>query len=422
MAQSAATCFHCGAEILPGQLVTGDRDGEPFTFCCRGCLGAWLLITSAGLGEFYRRREWREQGIGTDAFHGDYHDSSICRYVYENGDQSAIDIIIEGIRCAACVWLNEKIIGHIPGVTDVRVNYATSRARVIFEPGVVSPSAIFKRIAEIGYIPRPYTRSAADERAERERTDLLVRFGTAFFLTMQLMAFSFALYAGYFQGIAPEMKQLMQLFSFLVTTPVIFYAGWPFLRGGWRGVVNRAPNMDLLIAVGALSSYGYSMYATLTGGEVYYETGQAHVTGLDWAPVLRVALDNARKAGVQDRYNMLPGSAFEIDFGGPYDIVLLTNFLHHFDQPTCIALLKKIKVALRPGGRVATLEFVPNEDRVSPPMPAAFSMTMLTTTAAGDAYTFSELAAMYHHAGLGGVTAHPIPMSPHTIVMGCGEV
>jgi len=160
----------------------------------------------------------------------------------------------------------------------------------------------------------------------------------------------------------------------------------------------------------------------LFGIEVAKQNRQAHVTGLDWAPVLRVALDNARKAGVQDRYNMLPGSAFEIDFGGPYDIVLLTNFLHHFDQPTCIALLKKIKVALRPGGRVATLEFVPNEDRVSPPMPAAFSMTMLTTTAAGDAYTFSELAAMYHHAGLGGVTAHPIPMSPHTIVMGCGEV
>ena len=156
----------------------------------------------------------------------------------------------------------------------------------------------------------------------------------------------------------------------------------------------------------------------LFGIEIAKQNPQARVTGLDWAPVLRVALDNARKAGVHDRYDMLPGSAFEVDFGGPYDAVLLTNFLHHFDQPTCVGLLKKVRAALRPGGRAATLEFVPNEDRVSPPMPAAFSMTMLTSTPAGDAYTLSELTAMYHQAGLGAVTAHPIPMSPHTIVMG----
>jgi SAM-dependent methyltransferase len=156
----------------------------------------------------------------------------------------------------------------------------------------------------------------------------------------------------------------------------------------------------------------------LFGVEIAKQNPQAHVTGLDWAPVLRVALENARKAGVQDRYNMLPGSAFEVDFGDPYDAVLLTNFLHHFDQPTCVGLLKKVHAALRPGGRAATLEFVPNEDRVSPPMPAAFSMTMLTSTAAGDAYTLSELTAMYHEAGFRDISGIPIPMSPHTVVMG----
>jgi len=156
----------------------------------------------------------------------------------------------------------------------------------------------------------------------------------------------------------------------------------------------------------------------LFGIEVAKQNPQAHVTGLDWAPVLHVALENARKAGVQDRYDMLPGSAFEVDFGGPYDAVLLTNFLHHFDPPTCIGLLKKVHAALRPGGRAATLEFVPNEDRVSPPMPAAFSMTMLASTVAGDAYTFSELGRMYSEAGFRDVTAHPVPMSPHTVVLG----
>jgi SAM-dependent methyltransferase len=156
----------------------------------------------------------------------------------------------------------------------------------------------------------------------------------------------------------------------------------------------------------------------LFGIEIAKQNKQAQVTGLDWAPVLRVALRNAEKAGVQDRYNMLPGSAFDVDFGGPYDAVLLTNFLHHFDKATCVGLLKKVHSSLKPGGKAATLEFVPNEDRVSPPMPAGFAMTMLTTTASGDAYPFSELHSMYEEAGFKGTKAHPIPMSPHTIVMG----
>lgn len=156
----------------------------------------------------------------------------------------------------------------------------------------------------------------------------------------------------------------------------------------------------------------------LFGIEIAKQNSQAHVTGLDWAPVLRVALKNAERAGVHDRYDMLPGSAFEVEFGGPYDAVLLTNFLHHFDKPTCVGLLKKVRQALKPGGSAATLEFVPNEDRVSPPMPAGFALTMLTTTAEGDAYTFSDLSAMYDDAGFAKVRAHPIPGSPHTIVMG----
>jgi 2-polyprenyl-3-methyl-5-hydroxy-6-metoxy-1,4-benzoquinol methylase len=157
----------------------------------------------------------------------------------------------------------------------------------------------------------------------------------------------------------------------------------------------------------------------LFGIEVAKQNKEARVTGLDWAPVLRVALKNAEKAGVQDRYEMLSGSAFEVDFGGPYDVVLLTNFLHHFDKQRCVELLKKVHGALKPGGSAATPEFVPNEDRVSPPMAAGFAMTMLATTVAGDAYTFSELEAMYEGAGFKDVKANPIPTSPHTIVIGC---
>jgi hypothetical protein len=156
----------------------------------------------------------------------------------------------------------------------------------------------------------------------------------------------------------------------------------------------------------------------LFGIEVAKQNPEAHVVALDWAHVLEVALENAQSAGVTGRYQLLAGSAFDVDYGGPYDVVLLTNFLHHFDVPTCVELLKKVRASMKPGGRAAALEFVPNEDRVTPPMAASFSLMMLLTTPAGDAYTFSELESMFLEAGFTGITAHPVPRAPHTVVMG----
>jgi ubiquinone/menaquinone biosynthesis C-methylase UbiE len=159
----------------------------------------------------------------------------------------------------------------------------------------------------------------------------------------------------------------------------------------------------------------------LFGIEIAKQNPDAHIVALDWERVLEVAYANACMAGVSERFERLRGSAFELDYGGPYDAVLLTNFLHHFDVPVCIDLLKKVHAALKPGGVSATLEFVPNEDRVTPPMAACFSLSMLVTTAAGDAYTFRQLAAMYQEAGFGRIEAHPVQNSPHTVVTGIAE-
>ena len=156
----------------------------------------------------------------------------------------------------------------------------------------------------------------------------------------------------------------------------------------------------------------------LFGIEVAKLNPQARIVAVDWGPVLEVARANARKAGVEARYELLPGSAFDVEFGGSFDIVLLTNFLHHFDLPTCVSLLKKVHAALKPGGRAAALEFVPNDDRVSPPVAAGFSLTMLVSTASGDAYTFRELENMYRKAGFADITGHPVPHGPHTVVVG----
>ena len=137
----------------------------------------------------------------------------------------------------------------------------------------------------------------------------------------------------------------------------------------------------------------------------------AEVVALDWTNVLEVAKENARNAGVADRYSTIAGSAFDVDYGEGYDLVLLTNFLHHFDPPTCETLLRKVYAALADGGRAVTLEFVPNEDRITPPEAASFSVMMLGSTPAGDAYTFSELERMMKAAGFSSSEIHPLPPS-----------
>jgi ubiquinone/menaquinone biosynthesis C-methylase UbiE len=144
---------------------------------------------------------------------------------------------------------------------------------------------------------------------------------------------------------------------------------------------------------------------------------EASVVALDWRAVLEVAKENARAAGVAERHSGIEGDAFDADYGEGYDVILLTNFLHHFDPPTCVRLLKKVRAALADGGVAVTLEFVPNADRVSPPVPAAFSLMMLTGTEGGDAYTFAELERMFAEAGFSHSEARPLPASPQQIII-----
>jgi 2-polyprenyl-3-methyl-5-hydroxy-6-metoxy-1,4-benzoquinol methylase len=143
---------------------------------------------------------------------------------------------------------------------------------------------------------------------------------------------------------------------------------------------------------------------------------KAEVVAVDWAGVLKVASENATKMGVAARHRGVPGDAFKVDWGTGYDLALMTNFLHHFDRETCTSLLRKTAASLKPGGRVAVLEFVPNDDRVSPPMAASFALQMLGGTPAGDAYTFREHSAMLAAAGFGGITRHPL-QGPETLIV-----
>ncbi|SRR5712692_6429426 len=158
---------------------------------------------------------------------------------------------------------------------------------------------------------------------------------------------------------------------------------------------------------------GHGMY----GITIAKQNPQAQVVAVDWPAVLEVAKENAQTAGVASRYKTRPGSAFDADLGEGYDFVLLTNIFHHFDQPTCEKLMRRMLGALKPGGTAITLDFIPNEDRVSPPTAAAFSLVMLASTDTGDTYTFAEYEKMFGNAGFAKTTLHQIPDTPQQVLV-----
>ncbi|RBP45893.1 ubiquinone/menaquinone biosynthesis C-methylase UbiE [Roseimicrobium gellanilyticum] len=145
---------------------------------------------------------------------------------------------------------------------------------------------------------------------------------------------------------------------------------------------------------------------------------RSHLVALDWEAVLAVTEENAKAAGLGDRFSKIVGNAFTVDLGSNYDVVLVPNFLHHFNIADCTGFLKKVKAALRPGGKVVIVEFVPNDDRISPPSSASFSLVMLGTTPEGDAYTFAEYQKMLGEAGFKDAALHPLAPTAQSAVIG----
>jgi len=187
----------------------------------------------------------------------------------------------------------------------------------------------------------------------------------------------------------------------------------PLMKGPAEWIANwvrqEAPGTRKVLDVAA----GHGTF----GIEIAQKIPEAEVTAQDWPNVLTVARENAQTAGITKRFYELPGSAFDVEFEKDYDVILLTNFLHHFDVPTCDTFLKKVHGSLKPGGYVITLEFIPNEDRISPASMAEFCLIMLATTPAGDAYVFSEYDRMFRHAGFGESLMQDVPASNERVII-----
>ncbi|NTV26395.1 MAG: heavy metal translocating P-type ATPase [Chlorobiaceae bacterium] len=268
-------CDHCLQEVRQDSAIPAVIDGTTRHFCCHGCLGVYELIHSNALDAFYTQRcDWQP---GRPAF-TTVDPKEFGDDITTEGGRSRVELLLSGIRCSSCVWLVEKVLGRVEGVVSSRVNYATHRALIEWRPDVVGFDTILQTLTGIGYIPRPAKAGAPVDAFAEERRDLLLRFGTAGFFSMQLMLIIAALYAGFFQGIETTYRLPFQFISWALATPVVFYSGYPFISNALRSIRNRALNMDVLVALGSLSAYGYSIAMIFTGGEVFFDTSAMIIT------------------------------------------------------------------------------------------------------------------------------------------------
>ena len=313
-----AVCAHCLLEIPGESAIRETIDGKEAIFCCHGCRGIYDLLHSEGLTGFYARRQGWTPGppesalVPLDMFEG---------AVRTSGAEAEADLVISGIRCASCVWLIERYLGGRPGILSARVNFATGRARVSWKPSESGIGEIVGAIRSLGYTPYPPESLPAGDALRRETSDLLLRFGTAAFLSMQVMLFTAGLYAGFFQGIDARYAHLFRWLCFFLSTPVIFYSGAPFFRGALRGARRGAFGMDALVFLGSFSAYGYSTVSLLLGGEVYFDTATMILTILLLGRYIEAGARARAAEGISRLVRLAPVTArLALPGGGSADV------------------------------------------------------------------------------------------------------
>ncbi|MEW8210870.1 MAG: heavy metal translocating P-type ATPase, partial [Candidatus Thiodiazotropha taylori] len=274
--EASEGCFHCQLPIPSEDKVIGTIDGEEQHFCCLGCKAVCEAIYDAGLEGFYQRTPDGTSlapppDIPTELALYDLDDVQ-AEFVGELAEERDIHLLIEGIHCAACVWLIENTLNPVPGIISAQVNLSGKRLHVRWHNSAISLSQIIQRLGQIGYAAVPYDPEAAEGVIKKQNRHMLYRMAFAAFGMMNLMWISIALYAGASEG---EFRSLFHWIGFALATPVLLYSGYPFYKGAWSGLRNMHLGMDLPIAIGATITYLYSLYITLTGstvGEVYYDT------------------------------------------------------------------------------------------------------------------------------------------------------
>jgi Cu2+-exporting ATPase len=347
---SDATCFHCGLPVPVGLSLSVSVDGIDRPMCCHGCQAVAEAIVGAGLEGFYAHRtapsrraeDLIPEQLAQLALYD--RDDLQRRFVHRQSESvREASLILEGIVCAACVWLNERHVNALPGVIEFRVNYSTHRARVKWDNEQIQLSRVLEAIAAIGYVAHPFDPDRQEVLQRKERSTALRRLAVAGVGAMQVMMLAVALYAGDHYGMDRGMRDFLRWMSLIITLPVVFYSARPFFSAAWRDVRLRRLGMDVPVSLAIGLAACASVWATVSGaGEVYFdsvtmftffllsgrflEMGARHRAGqvseelVRLLPTMAVRLDGGRETRVPvselatgDRVRVRPGDVIPAD-------------------------------------------------------------------------------------------------------------
>ncbi len=328
--RQAQDCFHCGEPVPPGLNLSVEVDGVEQPVCCTGCHAVANTILGAGLDAFYRFRPaptgQPEDLAAADARRYASFDQERVQqdFVYQAADGTReAAVLVEGLYCAACGWLIEKSLSEAEGVEDIRVNPATGRAILRWNPETVPLSSLMAHMGRLGYKPHPVLPETSDSQTVKERRSALRRLIVAGLGMMQAMMFAVALYSGQFHGMDEIYEDFLRGVSMLVATPVVLYAGLPIFMGAFRDLRNGRPGMDVPVAIAIGGAYSASVWITFAGGpEVYFDSVSMFTFFLLTARYVEMAARHRANATTDALGRLVPSTAVRLGSEGEEEIPL----------------------------------------------------------------------------------------------------
>ncbi|HOW62197.1 MAG TPA: heavy metal translocating P-type ATPase [Candidatus Contendobacter sp.] len=329
MSTAESACFHCGLPVPPGTHYAVVIDGQRQPMCCHGCEAVAEAIVAAGLTDFYRHRTAPsrraedlipEQLRGLELYDRPDLQKSFVRAEGEHVREAAL--ILEGIVCAACVWLNERHVNRLPGVLEFRVNYSTHRARLRWDEQHIKLSDILAAIAAIGYVAHPFDPNRQEALQKRERSVALRRLAVAGLGSMQVMMLAVGLYVGDYQGMEDWIREFLRWICLILAVPVVTYSAQSFYQGAWRDLRRRQLGMDVPVSLAILAAFLASVWHTWQGsGEIYYDSVTMFVFFLLTGRFLEMTARHRAAQISEALVRMLPATATRLNAANEEEIV-----------------------------------------------------------------------------------------------------
>ncbi len=313
--QDPSRCFHCGEPVPAGTHYRVVYQGESKPACCLGCEAVAQTIIDSGNADYYRLRTdlpKTPEAALEELKNLQLYDLPEVQasFVKSEGDIREASLILEGIVCAACVWLNERHLHQLPGVLAADINFSTRRARVRWDDSRIHLSDILKSIADIGYHAYPFDTGRQEELFRKERNAAIRRLAIAGLGMMQVMMYAVPTYLASQDTMARDIEALMRFASMILTTPVVFYSAWPFFQGAWRDLKVKRAGMDVPVALGVGAAYAASVYGSFTGSaEVYFDSVTMFVFFLLTGRFLEMSARKRSAEAAESLVKLIPAAA-----------------------------------------------------------------------------------------------------------------